>query len=215
MITVSQDLVAVEFHLAGGTFLCPGCGGSLRPWGFARSRVIRFGVPMVTTRVVPRRARCGRCGGTHVLLAVGLAARRADCAAVITRAVELHVGGLGYQKIAVEVGRPVSTVRGWIRDFRVIAPAVLTRFTARVHRAYAQGLAVWPAPTGTVVGDALAMVMAFGQVLARRDDHEQHGGDVVMVAWGGAGLAGVGPWFFSKVGWPENGQHQLALPVAG
>lgn len=214
MLTVSHDLGAVESLLVAGSFSCPQCRGFLRPWGFGRLRIIRSGVPVVKDRVRPRRGRCGQCGVTHILLPVVFAARRADAVLVIAHAVECSViGGVGYRTIASELGRPVSTVRGWIRDFQVIAPAMLAEFTQRVHRATADALEVWPAMASSVVGNALGMVMAHAQMLAGCE--VVAAGAVVMVTWHSGGLAGVGPWFFSKVGWPDGVQHQLALPVGG
>ncbi len=53
------------------------------------------------------------------------------------------------------------------------------------------------------------MLGAYAQVLAERFS-------VAMLPWHGAGLAAVGPWFFSAVWWSGAVQHELALmPVAG
>jgi hypothetical protein len=43
MVTVGDDVSAVEFDLTQGRLGCPGCGERLRPWGWARVRVIREG----------------------------------------------------------------------------------------------------------------------------------------------------------------------------
>ena len=90
MLTVSHDAVSVELDLRVGRVACPGCGGRLRPWGWARARVIRegLGTDWAGRRCRPRRARCAGCQGTHVLLEVRLAARRADTAEVIAAAIE-------------------------------------------------------------------------------------------------------------------------------
>ncbi|HEV7827552.1 MAG TPA: hypothetical protein VGP04_01645, partial [Pseudonocardiaceae bacterium] len=68
MLTVGVDVGRVEDRLVGGELGCPGCGGSLRPWGWARTRVLRDVGGSVVVR--PRRSRCGECGGSHVLLPV-------------------------------------------------------------------------------------------------------------------------------------------------
>lgn len=115
MLTVSDLAHAVESDLAAGRLACPGCRGVLRPWGWPRQRRIRHGSG--PSRQVqahrPRRARCIECSGTHVLLGMELASRRADAAAVIASAVEAKTAtGAGHRRIAARLGRPVSTVRG-------------------------------------------------------------------------------------------------------
>ena len=55
----------------------PGLWGRLGPWGHARPRPVRHaGGRRSWAR--PRRARCGGCGATHVLLAAAVLLRRAD-----------------------------------------------------------------------------------------------------------------------------------------
>jgi hypothetical protein len=65
----------------------------------------------------PRRSMCSSCACTHVLLPASLLVRRADCAAVIGTALLAKATGVGHRPIASFVGRPVSTVRGWLRRF--------------------------------------------------------------------------------------------------
>lgn len=210
MLTVSHHPATVESQLAQGELRCPGCLGVLKPWGSGRGRIIRCRVPAVNRRLVPRRARCRGCGATHILLPVLFTARRADEAAVIAHAVELGtVHAMGHRKIAAELDRPAGTVRGWIRDFRANAPAILAEFTVRVHRATAEALGFWPAPAATAAANALAMLIAHARVLGHR---RVAIGAVVNVAWEHAALAGHGPWFFSGGGWPGSVQHQPALP---
>ena len=64
MVMVGSDVVEVERRLRAGELVCA-CGGGLVPWGHARQRSVR-GVGDLR----PRRARCGTCLATHVLLAV-------------------------------------------------------------------------------------------------------------------------------------------------
>lgn len=190
------------------------CRGSLKPWGFGVERVIRCGVPVVKRRYLPRRARCGGCGTTHILLPAVLAARRADHAEVIADAVELSaVAGLGFRKIAVRLDRPESTVRGWLRDFTANALAIAAAFAVRVHRSTAEALGFWPAPAPTQKSNAWAMLMAHAQVLAHQ--HRAVAQPVVTLPWQYAALFAHGPWFFSRVGWPDGVQHQPALPRQG
>jgi len=167
MLMVEADPVLVEGSLVGGRFCCPGCGGWLVPWGFARRRPVRVeGARLVWLR--PRRTRCGDCGVAHVLLSVGCLARRRDSGSVIVAALVAHVGGEGFRPIAGRLGVPGSTVRGWFRRFRVNAWGLMVLFRSWALR-LDPGLDP-PLPTGTVAGDALeclglaarAVVMRFG-----------------------------------------------------
>lgn len=103
----------LEQRLAAGRVLCPGCGGALSPWGFARERPVRMLAGVRQLR--PRRARCARCERTHVLLAAVSLPRRRDAAEVIGRALLLKATGVGHRTIAARLDRPAGTVRGWLR----------------------------------------------------------------------------------------------------
>lgn len=68
----------------------------------------------------------------YVLLGVGLAVRRADAGEVIAVAVESKVvQGRGHRVIAARLGRPVTTVRGWLqglgRRFGVVGTVAWVR----------------------------------------------------------------------------------------
>jgi hypothetical protein len=65
-----------------------------------------------------------------VLLAVSCLLRRADSAGVIGAALAAKAAGLGHRPIAKQLGRPLSTVRGWLRAFGRNAEAVRSLFTA-------------------------------------------------------------------------------------
>ena len=109
------DQAFVEADLATGRLPCPVCAGVLRPWGHARTRRVRdLGQAMLT--ITPRRARCADCGATHVLLPGLCLPRRADSTAVIATALAASAAGTGYRRIAVALGRPLSTVRRWVRS---------------------------------------------------------------------------------------------------
>ena len=54
---------------------------------------------------------------THVLLAVPCLLRRADGVDVIGAALRAKASGVGHRPIAAVLGRPTSTVRGWLRAF--------------------------------------------------------------------------------------------------
>jgi hypothetical protein len=79
--------------------------------------------------IVPRRSRCTGCGVTHVLLPVVVLARRADVAAVIGSALAAKAAGVGHRRIAAGLGRPVETVRGWLRRFAGRLESVRAVFT--------------------------------------------------------------------------------------
>jgi len=110
-VTVEADPVGVESRLTAGRVDCPGCPGVLRPWGWARARRVH-GIGGVLR---PRRGRCGGCLVTQVLLPVTVLLRRAYAAEVIGAALLARAGGHGHRRIAVALGVPAATVRGWLR----------------------------------------------------------------------------------------------------
>jgi len=131
MLIVGTDPVEVERLLRAGELACSSCGGALTPWGHARERSSRGEGGTVRHR--PRRARCGSCGRTHVLLPERWLLRRADAAAVIGAALEAKAAGAGHRPIAAALGRPVTTVRGWLRRFTARAEETRVGFTGGVH----------------------------------------------------------------------------------
>ena len=131
MLMVGNDPVEVERSLVAGELACPSCSGVLAPWGNARWRSSRGQAG--TLRHRPRRGRCASCGSTHVLLPQGWLSRRADAACVIGAALEAKAAGAGHRSIARRLGRPVSTVRGWLRRFAVRAEQTRAGFTRLLH----------------------------------------------------------------------------------
>lgn len=67
---------------------------------------------------------------THVLLATSCLLRRADGVDVIGAALRAKATGAGHRPIAERLGRPVSTVRGWLRAFARNAEMMRSVFTA-------------------------------------------------------------------------------------
>jgi hypothetical protein len=64
-----------------------------------------------------------------VLLPATWLARRADAVAVIGSALLAKATGAGHRPIAARLGRPTSTVRGWLRRFEARAEEVRVLFT--------------------------------------------------------------------------------------
>ena len=164
MLTVGVDRDDVERRLGAGLLACPACQGVLARWGWARERRVR-GPGGVVRRVRPRRAVCTGCGRTHVLLPVMCLSRRYDEAGEIGLALEAKAAGAGHRMIAAMLGRPASTVRGWLRAFAGSAERVRRWFTA-----LAAGLVSdppLPAPAGSPLADAVAAVAAAAAAAAR------------------------------------------------
>ena len=154
MIIVENDPVRVETDLAAGVFGCPECGGRLGRWGFARPRWLRAERGPVEVR--PRRGRCVSCLVTQVLLPDVALGRRVDVVAVIGRALMAAAAGLGHRRVAAQLDRPASTVRGWLRRFRLAAVRVAAHFTAWALRLDPNLAPV--APAGSQVADAVEAV---------------------------------------------------------
>lgn len=165
MLTVGKDGAAVERRLAQGRLACPGCGQRLGPWGYARPRVLRE-QGVARRRLRPRRARCAGCGHTHVLLPVGVLVRRADAAVVIGAALVAKAAGWGHRRIAVWLGRPASTVRGWLRRFAVRAGLLRAAFTTLLCELDPDPPVLEPA--GGAVADAVAAILAAARAVGRR-----------------------------------------------
>jgi len=164
MLTVNEDGAEVERRLAAGGLACPGCGGGLAGWGFARPRLVREEAGRCLVR--PRRARCAGCAATHVLLPVGMLLRRADAVEVVGEALSAKAGGLGAQPIAARLGRPLETVRGWLRRFTANAELLRQWFIALLV-AVAPDPHI-PDPAGSPLADAVTAVKAAGLAIAAR-----------------------------------------------
>lgn len=162
MVTVNEDPVRVERQLAGGGLACPGCGGRLSGWGWARRRWVR-GWPRL---VRPRRTRCGGCAATHVLLPAGMLTRRADGVEVIGEALSAKACGRGARPIAVLLRRPLSTVRGWLRRFAASAQ-VLRHWFIGLLVAVAADPQI-PDAAGSPFADAIAAIAAAGKAVCKR-----------------------------------------------
>jgi hypothetical protein len=170
VLTVNADRDVVERQLGDGELACPSCGGVLARWGKGAERRVRLpGVPGEEQArhvvLVPRRARCRGCGATHVLLPAWCLARRADAGEVIGLALEARAAGSGHRVIAGRLGRPASTVRGWLRAFTRRAEQVRLVFTALAASLVTDP--PLPAPAGSPVADAVAAVAAAAAAAGR------------------------------------------------
>lgn len=183
MLTVGVDSAEVEARLASGALVCPGCAGSLGPWGWARARSLRGAAGSVVIR--PRRARCLSCRVSHVLLPVFALLRRADLAEVIGAALSAKAAGSGARSIAAVLRRPVETVRGWLRTFAGRAEALRAWFTVLLVDTGVDP--VPPAATATPFADAVAAVL--GAVVAARSRWPRIG-EVSPWWWASAASAG-------------------------
>lgn len=165
MVTVGVDGEEVERRLAAGELVCPGCGGRLAGWGWARTRQVRDREGL--TVLSPRRARCVGCGATHVLLPVTALLRRADTAGVIVSGLVMAaMQGAGFRRIAERLGRPAETVRGWLRRFGGRVEAVRSVFTVWLRALQVDP--VMPAAAGGGFADAVAAIAGVAAVAARR-----------------------------------------------
>jgi len=179
MLTVEADAARVEERLRSGGLFCPFCADVLTGWGFARPRWLRDVEGRVWVR--PRRAVCAGCGRTQVLLPVIGLSRRADVVEVIGAALVAKAAGWGHRQIAVLVGRPASTVRGWLRRFAQRAESVRAGFTALAVDVDPGTAAPLAAPTG--FADAVAAVLAATVA--------------VLARWPGLRLT-VSPWLLAS-----------------
>ncbi len=145
----------------------------------------------------------GGCWGggvtaTHVLLPAWCLARRADAGEVIGAALEARAAGAGHRKIAARLGRPVSTVRGWLRRFGGRAEAVRVFFTVLLARTGPDPVMPAAAP-----GLAAAAVSAIAGAAAGVASRWPELGAVPV--WAAASAASGG--LLLAPGWPPAGSN--------
>lgn len=105
-------------------------------------------------RLRPRRARCGTCAVTHVLLPAGAPARHAYAIDVVGPALVASATGQSHRQIAADLALPADTVRGWIRRATARAEWLRVQGITNAH-AYDPMLAAIP-PAGCALADALS-----------------------------------------------------------
>ncbi|WP_338672579.1 helix-turn-helix domain-containing protein [Streptomyces sp. SCSIO 30461] len=103
-----------------------------------------------------------------MLLPVSGLSRRADVVEVIGAALEMKASGAGHRRIADLLGRPRSTVRGWLRRFAARAGAVAGFFTSHLVALADDPSVVLPAPAVSVFADAVAAVIAAAMAVRGR-----------------------------------------------
>jgi len=131
---------------------------------------------------------------THVLLPVFALLRRVDLAEVIGAALAAKAAGAGARPIAAAWGRPVDTVRGWLRRFAARAGRVRAFFMSLLVEVGVDP--VPPAAARSGFADAVAAVAGAAVAAVSR--------------WPGIGE--VPPWWLACAasggrllapGWPE------------
>jgi hypothetical protein len=187
MLVVGVRVDDLEETLAEGRVACPSCGGILRPWGHGRARFVReLSSPGRWWR--PRRAACSSCSLTHILLPAGLVPRRRDSVGVIGAALAAAASGQGHRKIAVELDRPASTVRGWLRRFRLNAEDLRQR--AMSWLCELDVLAGPIRPTGSALADAVEALARAQRATSQRLGPVPAGGVWAEISLLAGGLLG-------------------------
>jgi len=93
-------------------------------------------------------------------------ARRADAGRVIGAALAARAAGVGHRPIAFALGRPPSTVRGWLRRFAARAEEWRASFTGLVHALDPEAAPI--AASGSAFGDAVEVLGLAAAAAARR-----------------------------------------------
>jgi hypothetical protein len=101
-----------------------------------------------------------------VLLPVGVLLRRADAVGVVGVALAAKARGLGARPVAALVGRPLGTVRGWLRRFGGRVEEVRAWFIRLLCAVAVDPLV--PEPAGSGWADAVAAIEAAAVAVAGR-----------------------------------------------
>jgi hypothetical protein len=160
VVIIVRNEESAQQALTDGVLVCPhgGCGGGFSRDGYARARRVR-------TRdggereLRPQRVVCRRCGRSNVLLPAWCVPGRCDDAETIGVALLAAAQGQGHRVIAAGLGRPASTVRGWLRAFRSQADAlrqVAWSWQGRIEPVSDER----QVPVGSPLGDALGALGA-------------------------------------------------------
>jgi hypothetical protein len=138
----------------------------------------------------------------HVLLPASVLLRGADAVTVIGAALLAKASGCGHRRAAALVGRPASTVRGWMRRIGQVAARVLAVLAAAAAEFGAEFVAPAPTQDATAAGPVGAVVEWVGAVpraAARRLGGSCSPWRLAAVVCGGRLLAPTGPDLVSGV----------------
>jgi hypothetical protein len=100
------------------------------------------------------------------LLPVSCLLRRADAVEVVGMALVAAGAGWGHRRVALLVGRPAATVRGWLRRFEARAGPLREGFTGLA--AALVPAPVMPEPAGSARGDAVAAILTAARAVWSR-----------------------------------------------
>ena len=140
------------------------------------------------------------CLVTHVLLPVTVLLRRADAVEVIGAALTARAAGYGHRRIAVWLGVPAGTVRGWLRRWGSRLQAVRVHFVlvsrlAGVDQAVPKALGSPWRDVLVALGAAAAAVIArfgtagvLGRVTAWQVAAASSGGRLLSPGWPGSAV---------------------------
>ncbi len=126
-----------------------------------------------------------------MLLPASVLLRRADASAVIGAALLAKAGGVGHRPVAVLLGVPSSTVRGWLRRIVSVAERVLAVLAAAAAEVGVEF--VPPAPTADPAAAVVELVGALARAVARRLGGSCLPWRLAAVVTGGRLLAPAGP----------------------
>jgi hypothetical protein len=186
---------------------CPDCGRALRPRGFAKPlEKLRGGPGDGDVRPGPRlRGQCDWCRRSHVLQPAAVAAYRSDALPVLVRALlAFALDGLGAGQVAVLLGRPDRTVRGWLAQARLFARRHLPAFTAMLAGLGGQDLVPRIGERGPLA-ELVAVLHALGNGAAAR------WGDPGLTEWERINLICRGRFLSPSLS--SSFYHGLAYPV--
>jgi hypothetical protein len=189
-VIIVLDAERAEQDLTGGRLTCPSCTGTLRPWSWAPLRLVRQRDGS-TRPIRPRRARCGSCHATRVLLPASCQPRLADATEIVGAALAAKAAGLGHRRIATQLGRPASTVRRWLRRARTDRhiTGLYARGVAHIDRYDPEILCAGLPPQPTRLGDALQALAAAAHAYRRRVNRHVDGWTLIGAFTAGRLLA--------------------------
>jgi hypothetical protein len=148
-----------------------------------------------------------------VLLPASVLLRRADAVDVIGAGLLAAARGWGHRRVAEEVGRPVSTVRGWLARLAQVADRVLA-----VCGAVAAGFGVEfvpPAPAAEPVAVVVEMLGALGRAAGLRLGGSRSPWRLAALVTGGRLLSPGGPDLVAAVADPINTNSHLGGRARG